>query len=168
MNVGTRSQIASKLITPSGITLEQNTGGTVLKASTPVGTTEIENGSTDIQLLSSSVSFNTIIDASGGISTGILQNTAAQTTVLGTTAGSFIASMPEQGSSYKKVLIWLNGYENDTVTAQIYTFPVAFSETPAITTNTANVPGVTVTTTEVELAPNTTTVYTGWIIIEGY
>lgn len=168
MNVGTRSQIASKLITPSGITFEQNTSGTVLEASTPVGTTEIENGSTDIQLLSSSVSFNTIIDASSGISTGILQNTATQTTVSGTTAGSFIASMPEQGSSYKKVLMWLNGYENDTVTAQIYTFPVAFSETPAITTNTASVPGVTVTSTEVELAPDTTTAYTGWIIIEGY
>ncbi|MEM3846861.1 MAG: hypothetical protein QXU98_14285 [Candidatus Parvarchaeota archaeon] len=93
---------------------------------------------------------------------------ATQTTIAGTTAGSFVASMPFQGSSYKKVIVYLNGYENDTTTAQTYTFPTAFTNTPVITTNSASVPGVSVSTTALSLAPDTTTAYTGWIIIEGY
>lgn len=103
-----------------------------------------------------------------GISTGLVQNTATQTTITGTTAGSAVASMPEQGSSYKKVIVYLDGYENDSTTAQTYTFPVAFTNTPAITNNSASVPGVTVSTTELSLAPDTTTAYTGWIVVEGY
>ncbi len=76
--------------------------------------------------------------------------------------------MPEQGSSYKKVIVYANGYENDTTTAQTYTFPVAFTYTPVITTNSASIPNVSVSTTSISLAPDTTTAYTGWIIIEGY
>ena len=93
---------------------------------------------------------------------------ATQTKISGTTAGSATCSMPEQGSSYKKVIVYLDGYENDSTTAQTYTFPVAFSNTPAVSTNSASVPGVTVSTTKLSLAPDTTTAYTGWIIIEGY
>ena len=91
-----------------------------------------------------------------------------QTTVSGTTAGSFIASQPEQGSSYKKVIIYLDGYENDTTTAQTYTFPVAFSTIAEITSNTASVPVVSTSLTEFSIAPDTTTAYTGIIVIEGY
>ena len=105
---------------------------------------------------------------SSGVSASLVENTATQTTITGTTAGSAIASMPEQGSSYKKAIVWLDAYENDSTTAQTYTFPVAFTNTPAITTNSASVPGVTVSTTALSLAPDTTTAYTGWIIIEGY
>ena len=92
----------------------------------------------------------------------------SQTTTKGTTAGSFIASMPFQGSYYKKVIVYLDGYENDSTTAQTYKFPVAFTYTPSTVNNSASVPGVTVSTTELSLAPDTTTAYTGWIIIEGY
>lgn len=91
-----------------------------------------------------------------------------QTTITGTTAGSAVASMPIQEPTYKKVVVWLNGYENDTTTAQTYTFPMGFTETPAITTNSASVPGVTVSTSALSLAPNTTTAYTGWLVVEGY
>lgn len=91
-----------------------------------------------------------------------------QTTVTGTSAGSFVASEPVQETTYKKVVVWLDGYENDTTTGQSYTFPMEFTETPAVTTNSASVPGVTVSTTTLSLAPDTTTKYTGWIVVEGY
>ncbi len=105
---------------------------------------------------------------SSGLSTSAVKNTAAQTTITGITAGSLVASMPEQGSSYKKVIVYANGYENDTGTANTYTFPVAFTNTPVITVNSANIAGVTVSTTALSIDPDNTTVYTGWIIVEGY
>ena len=112
---------------------------------------------------------NTLDDGSGDMSiAGSLSLATSQTTITGTTAGSAIASMPFQGSSYKKVIVYLDGYENDSTTAQTYKFPVAFTYTPSTTNNSASVPGVTVSTTELSLAPDTTTAYTGWIIIEGY
>lgn len=91
-----------------------------------------------------------------------------QTTVTGTTAGSLVATMPVQETTYKKAIIWLDGYENDTTTAQTYTFPMGFTETPAVTTNSASVPGVSVSKSTLSLAPDTTTAYTGWIVVEGY
>ena len=89
-------------------------------------------------------------------------------TVTGTTAGSFIASMPQALPTYKKVIIYLDGYENDSTTAQTYTFPVAFSTVAVITNNSASVPGVSTSLTEFSIAPDTTTAYTGIIVIEGY
>jgi len=65
---------------------------------------------------------------------------SATTSVTGTTAGSIIWDMPFQGSGYKK--------------ANVY--------------NPAAVPGVTVSTTALSIDPNTTTVYTAWIIVEGF
>ena len=98
----------------------------------------------------------------------INNNGFPQTTVSGTTAGSFVASMPEQGATYKKVIIYLNGYENDSTTAQTYTYPVPFSTVAEITANTASVPVVSTSLTEFSIAPDTTTAYTGIIVIEGY
>ena len=89
-------------------------------------------------------------------------------TVSGTTAGSFVASQPEQKQYLKKVVIYLDGYENDSTTAQTYTFPVAFSTVAVITTNSASVPVVSTSLTEFSIAPDTTTAYTGIIVIEGY
>ena len=91
-----------------------------------------------------------------------------QTTVSGTTAGSFIASMPIDTSMYKKVMIYLDAYENDSTTAQTYTYPVPFSTVAEITSNTASVPVVSTSLTEFSIAPDTTTAYTGIIVIEGY
>ena len=91
-----------------------------------------------------------------------------QTTVNGTTAGSFIASMLQADIKYKKVLIYLDAYENDSTTAQTYTYPVPFSTVAEITANTATVPVVSTSLTEFSIAPDTTTAYTGIIVIEGY
>lgn len=84
------------------------------------------------------------------------------------TAGSFTASQSKSKRSYKKVLIYLDGYENDSTTAQTYTFPVPFSTVAVITTNSASVPVVSTSLTEFSIAPDTTTAYTGIIVIEGY
>ncbi len=102
------------------------------------------------------------------INTSVVNNSAQQTTIAGSTAGTLVASMPEQGPSYKKVIIYANGYENDTTTAQTYTFPVPFTNTPAVSVNSAGIPGVTVSTTSVSIDPDNTTAYTGWLIIEGF
>ena len=91
-----------------------------------------------------------------------------QTSVSGTTAGSFVANQINYENGYKKVIIYLNAYENDSTTAQTYTFPVAFSTVAVISTNSASVPGVSTSLTEFSIAPDTTTAYTGIIVIEGY
>jgi len=92
---------------------------------------------------------------------------SATTSVTGTTAGSIIWDMPMQGTGYKKVVVYLNGYENDTTTAQTITFPTAFTYAPNVY-NPAAVPGVTASTTALSIDPDTTTVYTAWIIVEGW
>ena len=86
----------------------------------------------------------------------------------GTTAGSITYIQVNALSTYKKVLIYANGYENDTTTNQSITYPVAFSTVAAVTFNNT---GLTVSTSLTALtitAPDTTTTYTGVIVVEGY
>lgn len=112
--------------------------------------------------------FSALQTFNAGINVSFVLNSAEQTTIAGTTAGSIIASQPEQGSAYKKVVIYLDGYENDSTTAQTYTFPSAFVNTPVASVNSTSIPGMTITNSSVSFAPDTTTAYTGFIIIEGY
>ena len=88
--------------------------------------------------------------------------------ITGTTAGSLKCKPANIQSGYKKVIIYLDGYENDSTTAQTYTYPVPFSTVAEITSNTASVPVVSTSLTEFSIAPDTTTAYTGIIVIEGY
>ena len=97
-----------------------------------------------------------------------IDSSVPQTTLTGSTAGSIVWSMPFQGSSYKRFIAYFDAYENDTTTAQTISYPTAFTETPVISTNSASVPGVTTTATELSIDPDTTTAYTGWVIVEGY
>jgi len=88
--------------------------------------------------------------------------------VAGTTAGTIYWTMPFQGTAYKKCIVYLSGYENNTTTAQTITFPTAFTDTPYIAANTASVPGVSVSTTALSINPDSTSTYTGWIVVEGF
>jgi hypothetical protein len=91
----------------------------------------------------------------------------SQNTLTGTSAGSIVWSQPLQGSALKLVILYANGYENTTTTAQSITFTKAFTNTPAILVNTTGM-SITVSTTGVTLPTSMTAATTGWIIIAGY
>jgi hypothetical protein len=102
----------------------------------------------------------------GGIQGKNFQATNNQS-LAGTTAGSIISSMPEQGY-YKKFAAQAIGYENDSATAQVITFPTPFANTPTITTNDSGLT-LTVSTTALTITgPNATTVFNGFIKVEGF
>jgi hypothetical protein len=87
---------------------------------------------------------------------------ATQTTLTGT-AGTAVCSQPFAGVSYKKVIVYLNGY-TDTGT-QTFTYPTAFTQTPYVYGLAGGVSGATATTTSIKF---TTTLLSGFVIIEGF
>ena len=100
-----------------------------------------------------------------GLSAAFTQNTNSST-LTGTTAGTIVSSMPEQGVA-KKFVAYANGYENDSTTAQTITFPTPFANPPDVTWNKSGL-SVTASTTALTItAPDSTTTYTGLIIVEG-
>ena len=86
--------------------------------------------------------------------------------IAGTTAGTIYWDYTQTGSM-KRVTIYLSGYENDTLTAQTITFPIPFAYTPLLN-NAVGVAGVTVSTTSISIDPNLTTVYNGYLTVEGF
>jgi len=89
-------------------------------------------------------------------------------TLTGTTAGSVIYYMPFQGETYKKFIAYANGYENDTTTVQSIVFPTAFSTVANVTFNNTALTLISSLTTLTIFAPDSTTAYTGMIIVEGF
>jgi hypothetical protein len=98
-----------------------------------------------------------------GLATGSTLNLSSPAATLTGSAGTAVLNQPFQGTGYKKVAIYLNGY-TDTGT-QTYTFPTAFTHTPYVYGLTAGVAGATVTTTTVTF---TVTAQTGFVFLEGY
>jgi len=93
-------------------------------------------------------------------------------TLSGPTTGIIYWFQPFQGTAYKKVMVYLVGYENDTTTATIITFTTPFVTLNSITSNTTNGlstanGSLSLTTTQLTINPNNTTTYTGIIVIEG-
>ena len=86
----------------------------------------------------------------------------------GTTAGTVSYVQPFAGSGYKKVLLWFDGYENDTTTAQTITYPTAFATAAGVTGNTSGLTLSTSLTTLTITAPDATTTYTGFAEAEGW
>ena len=98
---------------------------------------------------------------------GILYS-AGTTSTAGTTAGTVINKVIDYSPQYKKLMLYFNGYENDTTTNQSIDYPLAFSSYAGISLNTtgltisASTSGITIT------APDSTTTYSGIVIVEGY
>jgi hypothetical protein len=89
-----------------------------------------------------------------------------QTTIAGTTAGTFVWSMPGEGSSYKRFVGHYTGYNNANATAQTVTYPVPFTQPPKITSNDG--PSGSASATTLTLPASMGAPVTGWIIVEGY
>ena len=89
-------------------------------------------------------------------------------TTAGTTAGTVYESIVTNQVHYKKMVFVFDGYENDTTTNQTIDFVIGFNNIASITSNTtgltisASTAGITIT------APDSTTTYSGIVIVEGY
>ena len=94
--------------------------------------------------------------------------TTTPTEVNGTTAGQVLIKPTKYDIYYKKMIYYFEGYENDTTTDQAINHWAPFSTIVAITANTT---GLTITTTQTGItitAPDSTTTYSGIVIVEGY
>lgn len=126
----------------------------------------IANGTvTSTQIGSATITGSNI--ASGTIANSNLVNPTINS-LAGTTAGTLYYVEPFTLGNYKKVIVNVSGYENDTTTNQNITYPTAFATVAAVTSNTSGLTVSTTITTLTITAPDSTTVYNGVITIEGY
>ncbi|MEM3862254.1 MAG: hypothetical protein QW203_07225, partial [Thermoplasmatales archaeon] len=92
----------------------------------------------------------------------------SETTVSAPTSGTVVEKLVTWRTYYTKYIFNFSAYENNTTTNQSINFPIPFSTVATITTNTtgltisATTSGITIT------APNSTTTYSGIVIVEGY
>lgn len=84
----------------------------------------------------------------------------------GTTAGTATSSQPSTAPYYKKVIVYLGGYQNASPTAQTITFPTPFTNTPYLAHDDSG--GATLSATTLTLPASMGSAKTGWIVIEGF
>ena len=99
------------------------------------------------------------------ITEDMVPNTSGSLT--GTTAGTVTYRQIDLGG-VKVMVLYFNGYENDTTTNQTITFPIAYGDTPEIVVGNSTLPTLSASTTALTItAPDSTTVYTGFALIIG-
>jgi len=112
---------------------------------------------------------NLYTDSISGVSinnNGVILPTENSTS--GTTTGTVIMKFVNYMNTYKKLIIYLSNYENNTTTNQTINYPKPFNTSAVIS---ANNTGLTISTTTSGItitSPNSTTTYSGIVIIEGY
>lgn len=154
-------------ITNAGVTSFQgDTGAITLTAGSGIsisGTTISFSGS-----YTGNVTITGDLSVSGSFSTGQLDLTGSATVLDGTTAGTVTWFMPMVGTYYKKFVAYASGYENDSSTSQTITYSTAFTETPTVSVNSTGLSLSTSTSVLTIEAPDSTSTFTGWVVIEGY
>jgi hypothetical protein len=136
----------------NGPTLEFAPGGTG-----SAGTINYQGGNPQFN-------FSSSIQATGSlVASGPLNLASTQTTVSGSTSGTAIFSEPFAGTSFKRVVIYLNAL----LGTASYTYPTAFTDTPSCVATSAVACSVltSTSTTAVTVTGATTT---GFIFLEGY
>jgi len=114
------------------------------------------------------ISINDISIGTLNVESGSTINLPTMSSASGTTAGTVNMRFTEYAQSHKKLIITFSGYENDTTTNQTISYPLPFSSYVVITGNntgltiSASTSGITIT------SPNSTTTYSGIVIVEGY
>ena len=104
------------------------------------------------------------VTATTSVTTPVVLNTAAQTSVTCATSGTAVFSMPEQGASYKKVIV----YENACIGAASYTFPTAFTYAPQVLSQAQAATATTVSATAVTVTGVASPGSTGFLELDGY
>ena len=97
----------------------------------------------------------------------VAQSDMYQSSTSGPTAGTVTMLLVNNSSYYKKYVIIFSGYENATTTNQTINYPLPFRNYAVIT---ANNTGLTVSTTTTGItitSPNSTSTYSGIVIVEG-
>lgn len=140
-------------------TLALSTGDITVAQSQTVSGNQTVSGT---QSVTGAVTLSSTLATGGAISDNEALNSQA-----GETAGTIYWSMPMQGTSWKFVAVYLDAYENDTTTANVITFPTAFTYIPYLD-NVVGVPGTSASTTALSIDPDNTTTYTGWIFVYGF
>ena len=85
----------------------------------------------------------------------------------GTTAGTVTYRQIDLGG-VKVMVLYFNGYENDTTTNQSITFPIAYNNAPTVAVGNSTLPAFTTSTTVLTItAPDATTTYTGTALVAG-
>lgn len=119
------------------------------------------------QTVDGAAAFSSTVTVTDALTAGSVNPNVAVQSLAGET-GTVYYVQPFGGTGYKKVLLWFDSYENDTATAQTIPFPTAFVTVAGITSNTS---GLTLSTSLTELtitAPDTSTIYIGFAVVEGW
>jgi hypothetical protein len=104
----------------------------------------------------------------GHVDAGGAMFNAPQSQVNGPTAGNVVWSMPGHGLAFKMIMLYFNGYQNATATAQTITFPQTFNAAPVGMVPTAACPaGLTVNGAAATLPVSMGAPFTGQCILGG-